>query len=164
MERALTAQGVEVETITTDDDGPSLRNNKGDGEVRDENGVVRRYFRKQTEFYKVSLPLARWLKREVRRYDAVHIHALFSHTSIAAARAAKQAGVPYIIRPLGVLNQYGITQRRAFLKQFSLRWVEGPILRQAAAVHFALDAEREEAWRLGIAFKTAVIPLGIFPG
>ena len=163
MERALAAEGVEVETITTDDDGPGLRNNKGDGEIREENGVVRRYFRKQTEFYKVSLPLAGWMKLEVGRYDVVHIHALFSYTSVAAARAAKRAGVPYVIRPLGVLNDYGITQRRASLKRFSLRWVEGPILRQAAAVHFTLDAEREEAERLGIPFHSVVIPLGIDP-
>jgi glycosyltransferase involved in cell wall biosynthesis len=161
MERALAAAGVVVETITTDDDGPGVRNNRGDETPRQENGVTRRYFPKQTEFYKVSIPLARWLKREVKNYDVVHIHALFSYTSIAAARAAMRAGVPYLIRPLGVLNQYGITQRRAFLKQFSLRWVEEPILRQAAAVHFALIAEREEAERLGIAFRSVVIPLGI---
>ena len=161
MERALTAQGVEVETITTDDDGPGQRNVNGEGDGRNANGVIRRYFCKQTEFYKVSLPLARWMKREVGRYDVVHIHALFSYTSIAAARAAKRAGVPYIIRPLGVLNDYGITQRRALLKRFSLRWVEGRILRQAAAVHFTLDAEREEAERLGIPFNSVVIPLGI---
>ena len=161
MERALVAEGVEVETITTDDDGSGQRNGKGDGSPREENGVVRRYFPKQTEFYKVSLPLARWIRHEVSRYDVVHIHALFSYTSIAAARAAKRAGVPYVIRPLGVLNDYGITQRRAMLKRFSLRWMEGPILRHAAAVHFTLDAEREEAERLGIPFKSAVIPLGI---
>ena len=143
MERVLTAEGCNVETVTTDDDGPGLRNGKGDGNAREENGVTRRYFPKQTEFYKVSLPLARWVKQEVKRFDVVHIHALFSHTSNAAANAARRAGVPYVIRPLGVLNQYGVTQRRTLLKRLSLRWVEQPILRHAAAVHFTLEAERE---------------------
>ena len=161
MERALTAEGITVETLTTDDDGPGLKNGKGDGTAREENGVIRRYFPKQTEFYKVSLPLARWTKREVRRFDVVHIHALFSHTSNSAANAARRAGVPYVIRPLGVLTQYGITQRRALLKRFSLRWLEEPILRHAAAVHFTHDAEREEAEQLGISFHPVVIPLGL---
>jgi glycosyltransferase involved in cell wall biosynthesis len=161
MERVLTAEGCNVETVTTDDDGPGLRNGKGDGNAREENGVTRRYFPKQTEFYKVSLPLARWVKQEVKRFDVVHIHALFSHTSNAAANAARRAGVPYVIRPLGVLNQYGVTQRRTLLKRLSLRWVEQPILRHAAAVHFTLEAEREEAERLGIPFHPVVIPLGI---
>ncbi|MEQ1841601.1 MAG: glycosyltransferase, partial [Verrucomicrobiales bacterium] len=120
MERALLAGGMEVETITTDDEGPGRRNGKGDGTPREENGIVRRYFPKQTEFYKVSFPLARWMRKALHDFDVVHIHALFSHTSIAAARAARSAGVPYVIRPLGVLNQYGITQRRALLKQLSL--------------------------------------------
>lgn len=161
MESALTALGIEVETITTDDEGPGRRNGKGDGIPREENGIVRRYFPKQTEFYKVSFPLARWMKQAVNTFDVVHIHALFSHTSLAAARVARNAGVPYVIRPLGVLNQYGITQRRALLKQLSLRWTDGPVLRQAAAVHFTLDAEREEAERLGISFHPVVIPLGL---
>lgn len=161
MERALTAEGLEVVTVTTDDDGAGKRNGKGDGNVRDENGVARHYFRKQTEFYKASLPLSRWLKREIRNFDIVHIHALFSFSSIAAARAAQKAGVPYIIRPLGVLNQYGVTQRRAVLKKLSLRWVEGPALRRAAAVQFTMDTEQKEAEGLGIPFHAAVVPLGL---
>jgi glycosyltransferase involved in cell wall biosynthesis len=161
MERALALEGISVETATTDDEGPGRRNEKGDGTAKIENGVIRRYFSKQTEFYKVSLPMARWLKREVSRFDLVHIHALFSCSSLAAARAAKQAGVPYIIRPLGVLNQYGITQRRALLKRLSLHWLEAPALRNAAAVHFTMEAEREEAEFLRIPFKSVVIPLGM---
>jgi glycosyltransferase involved in cell wall biosynthesis len=161
MERALCAEGIEVETATTDDEGPGLRNEKGDGQPRAENGVVRRYFRKQTEFYKVSLPLGRWLRHEVARFDVVHVHALFSHASVAAARAARHAGVPCIIRPLGVLNHYGVTRRRGMLKKLSLRWIEGPLLRCAAAVHFTSDAERAEAETLGIPFRAVVIPLGV---
>jgi len=161
MERALAAQAVTIETITTDDDGPGKRNEKGDAKLRNENGSMRRYFPKQTEFYKVSLPLGRWIREEVVKFDVVHIHALFSYTSTAAARAARRAGVPYVIRPLGVLTHYGITRRRAFLKGHSLRWVEGPLLRHAAAVHFTAEAEREEAEQLGIHFKSTVIPLGI---
>ena len=161
IERALTAEGINVETLTTDDDGPGRRNDRGDGCPREENGVLRRYFPKQTEFYKVSLPLASWLRREVRNYELVHVHAMFSHTSIAACRAARAVGVPYVIRPLGVLTRYGITQRRALLKQLSLRWVEGPLLRDAAAVHFTLPMEQSEAEALGVAFNPVVVPLGL---
>lgn len=163
MERALSREGIEVTTVTTDDDGPGRRNDKGDGSERNENGVSRRYFPKQTEFYKVSLPLARWIKRHVREFDAVHIHALFSHTSVAAGRAAVAAGVPCIIRPLGVLNRYGVTQRRALLKRFCLKWIDGPLVRKADAVHFTLEDEWKEAEALGLSFKGKVVPLGLEP-
>jgi glycosyltransferase involved in cell wall biosynthesis len=161
IERALTAQGVTVVTVTTDDEGTGQRNLKGNGQARVENGVVRRYFPKQTEFYKVSLPLSRWIYHEVKNFDVVHIHALFSFTSIAAARAARNVGVPYVIRPLGVLNRYGMEQRRANLKKLSFRWLEGPLLRDASAVHFTSAAEQAEGESLGIPLRSVVIPLGL---
>jgi glycosyltransferase involved in cell wall biosynthesis len=161
MERALTAQGVNVETATTDDDGPGRRNGKQCGVPVQENGVIRRYFAKRLEFYKPAPGFARWIASEVRHYDLVHIHALFSFTSTVAARAASRAGVPYVIRPLGTLNGYGMRQRRPWLKQLSVVCIEGPTLRRAAAVHFTSEAEAAEARSLGIAMHEAVIPLGV---
>ena len=161
MERALTAQGVEVESATTDDDGPGRRNGKPCGVPLQENGVVRRYFAKRLDFYKPAPEFARWIAREVRHYDLVHIHALFSFTSTVAARAAYRAGVPYVVRPLGTLNAYGMSQRRPWLKRLSMACIEGPNLRRAAAVHFTSDAEAAEARPLGIAVREAVIPLGV---
>lgn len=161
MERASTQQGIEVETATTDDDGPGQRNGKRCGVPLRENGVVRRYFPKRTEFYKVSPALAAWITREVRGYDIVHIHALFSFTSSAAAWAARRAGVPYVIRPLGTLNSYGMEQRRSRLKSLSMRLIEETALRHAAAVHFTSEQEAAEARRLGLGLREAVIPLGV---
>jgi len=163
IERALTDAGVEVETATTDDDGPGARRVSVCGTALRENGALRRYFPKRLEFYKVAPALARWLWHHVREYDIVHIHALFSFSSVAAAWAARRAGVPYVLRPLGTLNRYGLTARRPWLKQMSIRLIEGPILRHAAAVHFTAEAERQEAEALGVPLRGVVIPLGIEP-
>lgn len=161
IEHALTVRGVSIEVATTDDDGPGKRAPVTQSkDSHPDIAVVRHYFAKRLEFYKVSPAFARWIFRRVRDYDLVHIHALFSFTSVAAAWAARQAGVPYVVRPLGTLNQYGVTQRRAGLKQLSLKLIEGPLLRHAAAVHFTSDAEREEAASLGIAMRSVVVPLG----
>jgi glycosyltransferase involved in cell wall biosynthesis len=91
----------------------------------------------------------------------VHIHALFSFTPSVAAWAARRAGVPYVVRPLGTLNRYGLSQRRPTLKALSMRWVEGPLLRRAAAVHFTSEEEAAEARQLGIPMKEAIVPLGV---
>ena len=131
------------------------------GGVDQQRVAVCHYFPKRTEFYKVSPGFARWVFRHVRDYDVVHIHALFSFTSMAAAWAARSAGVPYVVRPLGTLAQYGVTQRRPWLKRLSLKFIEGPILRHAAAVHFTAEAEKAEAEALGIAMRGVVIPLGV---
>jgi glycosyltransferase involved in cell wall biosynthesis len=161
MEQALAAQGVTVETASTDDGGPGRHNGKPLAQPLPENGAVHWYFAKRTDFYKWSPAFARWVRREIRRYDLLHIHAVFSFTSTAAGRAAHAAGVPYIVRPLGTLSDYGMTRRRPWLKAASMRFIDGPLLHGAAAVHFTSDEEAAEARKLGLQLNEAVIPLGI---
>lgn len=161
MERALAAQGVEVETATTDDAGPGRRNGKKFLEPHLENGSTRRYFPKRTDTYKFAPALSRWLAANARAYDVIHLHALFSFTTTAGARAARRQGIPYVVRPLGTLDEWGLAGRRPWLKRASLAVVEAPALRAAAAVHFTSEAEAQQARSLGIAMREAVIPLGV---
>lgn len=163
MERALLAQGVAVETATTDDGGPGRRNGKPCGRPLAEEGAVRWYFAKTFEFYKPSVAFAGWIASEVRRYDLVHIHSLFSFTSTIAAWAAQRAGVPYMVRPLGTLNAYGLRRRRPLAKALSMQLIESRILQRAAAVHFTSEQEAQEAGQLGIPMRSAVIPLAVEP-
>tara|TARA_R110002096_G_scaffold285073_15_gene478930 strand:+ start:1165 stop:2355 length:1191 start_codon:yes stop_codon:yes gene_type:complete len=161
MAEALSAEGVEVTIVTTDDDGPGRRLPQPvEFPENTDFGPIWR-FPKQTEFYKVSFPLSKWIRRHINEFDVVHVHALFSYTSVAAARIARKAGVPYIIRPLGVLNSYGISNRRKLLKKLSIRRIEAPLLRDAAAMHFTSNAEKIEAEELSIPMRPRIIPLGI---
>lgn len=161
MERALAAEGVEVETATTDDDGPGRRVAKPLGVLVEEEGARRRYFRKNTQFYTCSWSFARWIFTHVHHYDLVHIHALFSFTSVVAALAAQRRGVPYVVRPLGSLSEDRRRTGRPYLKRHSFRWLEGPIIRRASSVHFASEVERLHAEALGHPIRSAVIPLAV---
>ena len=163
METALTNARVHVETATTNDHGPGKRMDIPEGVPINENGVIRWYFQKETEFYKVSRPLKKWLQKEIFRFDIIHVHALFSYTSVIACRIAKKAGIPYVIRPLGVLNAYGINNSKSCLKSLSLRFVEGPLIRGAAAMHFISDREKTESERLDYPMRSWVIPIGLEP-
>ena len=161
MERVLSEAGHEVVTVATDDDGPGRRLTVAAGTAVQCNGATRLYFPLQCRPYKVSLPLLAWLRREVPNFDVVHVHALFSFAPVAAARIARRAGVPYIIRPLGVLNRYGMERRWKSIKPLSVRMVEASLLRDAAAVHFTAEQERSEAEWLGIPMRSRIVPLGI---
>jgi glycosyltransferase involved in cell wall biosynthesis len=163
MERALAARGVTVVTATTDDDGKGRRLDAAARALPLPDGATRLYFPKQTEAYKVSLPLFAWLRANVKSFDLVHVHALFSFAPVAAAWIARGAGVPYIIRPLGVLNRYGMEQRRSGPKAMSMRLAENHLLRDASAVHFTAEAERLEAEVLGVPMRARIVPLGIEP-
>jgi glycosyltransferase involved in cell wall biosynthesis len=159
MERALTAAGVSVMTATTDH-GMSKRGPAFE-EIASGNGKIERFYaRKLTNFYKAAPGMLPWLWKNARTFDAVHIHALFSFTSLAAGFIAWLRGVPYIIRPLGTLTSYGMA-RRAPVKRLSLAFLEGPMLRRAAAVHFTSREEQAEAEALKITIRGVVIPLGV---
>ena len=166
--RALARHNVGVTIATTDDDGPGARLVVPLNEIVSAPGEPDCiYFRRNTEFYKTSWTMARWLRRHVADYDVVHIHALFSFSSFAAARAARQARLPYIVRPLGVLNEWGMENRRRFLKQWSLKIVELPILRGAAAIHYTAEAERREAAAAHpeiASLRSVIIPIPIEVG
>jgi glycosyltransferase involved in cell wall biosynthesis len=159
MERALTTAGIAVVTATTDHGRRA-----GDPMTEDilwHGGIITRFYApKAANFYKVAPALIPWLWRNVASFDAVHIHALFSFSSIAAGVIAWVRGVPYVIRPLGTLTAYGMTQR-ASLKKVSLALIEKPILRRAAAVHFTSKQEADEARALNITMRETLIPLGV---
>jgi glycosyltransferase involved in cell wall biosynthesis len=162
MERALSALGVAVTTLSTDHGLTPVVSGRSDNP--DLCQCARRiYAHKWTNAYKFAPGLVPIVFRRVSEYDVVHIHALFSFTSTVAAWAARARGVPYIIRPLGTLSAYGMHARRSLLKRFSVALIEKDMLRNAAAVHFTSDVERREAEELGLKFRSVVVPLGVEP-
>ena len=162
MAQALAAHGVRVDVATTDDDGPGrLLRDLQYGAPVERKGFKVFYFRKQTEFYKVSLALLVWLFRNVTKYDVVHVHGVFSFATFAAGWACRLRGIPYVVRPLGVLNNWGMHKRRRWLKSLSFCLLDKPVLDHATAIHYTSHQEAEEAVRLGIRAHSVVIPLGM---
>jgi len=155
--KGLAARGCEVHIATTDDNGPE-RLTVPMGRAVSKDGVTYWYFPRQTDFYLFSWPLFLWLKHHVRDFELVHIHTLFSFPVIPAAYWAHHYGVPYVVRPLGTLNRWGIQNRRPWLKQASLRLIDGRVLAGAAAVHYTSEQERTEAEEVTSVRRAAVIP------
>jgi len=157
---ALQRAGLTVGLVTTDSDGPGRMQVRTDGPVQRE-GVPTLFFRRQwSEAFKYSGPLARWLRGHVSEYDVVHIHGVFSHCSLAAAASCRRRGVPYVVRPLGTLDPWSLTQK-PWRKRLAWSLAARRMVRSAAAVHYTSRGEmrRTEA-ALGIG-RGVVIPLGL---
>jgi glycosyltransferase involved in cell wall biosynthesis len=153
----LVNHGVSVDVATTDDNGAGqLAVPLGRAVVQ--NGVNYWFFRRQISFYTISQPLSRWLAAHVGDYDLIHIHGLFSFAATAGAFWAARRGIPYLVRPLGVLNTWGIRNRRPFLKRLSLGLIERRILANAAAAHFTSEQEKSEAESVAPCTRSLVIP------
>jgi glycosyltransferase involved in cell wall biosynthesis len=155
--RGLARQGLDTHVATTNDNQPTL-SDVPLGLPVDEDGVTYHYFPRQTHFYICSLPFSTWLWRRVTEYDLIHIHTVFSYCSNAAAWIAYRKTIPYIIRPLGVLNRWGFENRRPVLKQMSFALIEKRLLGRAAVVQYTTEQERDEAAGLGFPHRQVVIP------
>jgi glycosyltransferase involved in cell wall biosynthesis len=145
---------------TTDADGP-VRLAVRIGTPTDFGGTETIFFPRQlSERFGYSHPLASWLKANVASFDVVHIHAVFSHPCLAAARACRQHSVPYIIRPLGSLDPWSLSQKRGRKR---LMWHAGVkrMLKGAAAIHYTTAEEQRQAETVGELPRGVVIALGI---
>lgn len=160
MCRALAARGVATLIATTDADGVGRLDVKIGELVSYEQAPAIFFSRQWSEAFKYSRPLAQWLQAHVAEFDVVHIHAVFSHASLAAAAACRKRGVPYVVRPLGTLDPWSLKQKQLKKRLF---WELGVkrMLKGAAAIHYTTQAEQQLAEdSLGIS-RGVVIPLGI---
>ena len=160
MCRALMAQGIEVLLVTTDAGSEHERGGKP-AFVRSYKDVPTILFPSQLgESFKYSRPLAMWLNSNIGNFGLAHIHAVFNHSSVAAAHACRKAGVPYLVRPLGTLDPWSMAQKSLRKKVF---WqVSGKgMLRRAAAVHYTSEAEKRATEELFGLNHGKVVPLGI---
>ncbi len=162
MCRALRSQGVELLLATTDDgvqgeDGIAIQC----GQAGEYNGQPTIFFPSQLgASFKYSRPFAQWLNHNVAEYDLVHIHAVFNHACIAAARACSRRAVPYIVRPLGTLDPWAMNQKSLRKRVFWHGGVKG-LLSSAAAVHYTARTEQMATEQsLGLNHGV-VIPLGV---
>ncbi len=161
MCRALDEQGVPTLVVTTDADGAG-RLDVPINETTTFAGMRVRFFPCQfSERLKYSGPLGAWVRAHVTEFAAVHVHAVFSHASIAAGRASRRAGMPYVVRPLGSIDPWSLSHHPG--RKRALMWLGArALLSGASRVHYTADEEQRRAeGALPWLPPGVVIPLGI---
>jgi glycosyltransferase involved in cell wall biosynthesis len=143
--RALRRHGVDAELRATDaDPNGRLDVRVGERVVRDDVPVVFEHAWPIAGRWAYAPRLAARLRTETPTADVVHIHWLYNYPCIAAARAAMDAGVPFVVQPRGSLDPHLMTRHR-LPKQLYLKTIASPLLTRAAAVVFTADDERDMA-------------------
>jgi glycosyltransferase involved in cell wall biosynthesis len=97
-------------------------------------------------------------------WDMLHIHAVWDPATRAAGLAALDAGLPYVIMPHGMLDEWGMRQGivRPIKKRLALALTIGKVLRGAAFLHALTTGEREGITKYGYGQRVAVVPNGVF--
>jgi len=157
--RALTKAGADVEVFTTTANGDDPLPAAPDGATYE--GVRARYF-------PLTSPRIGWhasglaeaVAREAERADLVHVHGLWNLTAWAGVRAARAAGIPYVISPRGMLQPDARARHHA-AKIVAYHAVERRNLQGAALLHATSDAEARAL--AGVGPRVAQIANGVAP-
>lgn len=160
--RELAAAGHDVHVFTTSVDGPR------DSDVPlmrpvSVDGVKVTYFPSSTlrRLY-WSPPMRRATLQSVRGFDVVHLHSVFLWPVWMAARAARAAGVPYVVSPRGMLVPELIRRKSRWVKSAWLALIERRNLEAAARIHATSEVEAGHLANFGWKLPPVVtIPHGV---
>ena len=95
--------------------------------------------------------------KAVEKSDVVHIHGSWRYHLVAASKAARRFGIPYIIRLAGDLGR--IPRRSKFyLKWPYFKFIEKSIFQNADAIHCCTYKELREFEELGLGTRNFVVP------
>src|ERR1700719_1681256 len=147
--RALAARGHELHVFTTNVDGPGITATPVATPV-DLDGVQIRYFPcplVRRPYWSPALGQA--LRHQIGKFDLVHLHTVFLWPTWAAARAARNVGIPYVLSPRGMLVKDLIARRSRLAKSAWIRLIERANIERAAALHLTSQLEGAEVERFG---------------
>ncbi len=145
MTAALAERGHTI-TVFSTDAAPGRRRAAADAQPPFHPGVVHRVLRSDLPAPPYpSLAFAAALARALGAFDLTHVHGLFNAPSTTALQLLRARGLPFVLRPCGMLDPWSLGQRAA-PKALWWRLLDGPPTLRAGAIQCStpheLDAVR----------------------
>jgi glycosyltransferase involved in cell wall biosynthesis len=161
--RALRKEGIDVEIATTNDDDGLLLNVPL-LECVEYQGLPVWFFphAARIKAFLPSLAFTQWLWQNIKNYDILDNHYLFSYLPSCAAVFAQWQQVPYTVRIMGQLTPWALAQSKLKKHVYSYL-IEKRNLNQAAAIHCTSVGEMEDVSAFGVKPPKVVLPLGVNP-
>lgn len=162
--KALRESGVDAEIVTTNDNGPTCLDVPLNQRIEYQEVPIwfLPRFSPPLKEYIFSPAITKWLWQNIRNYDILDNHYLFSYASTCAGAIARMQNVPYTVRTMGQLAPWALAQSHLKKKVYSFL-IERHNLNSAAAIHCTSNGETEDVRNFGIQTPTVTLPLGVNP-
>ncbi|MBX3500140.1 MAG: glycosyltransferase [Alphaproteobacteria bacterium] len=160
MAAAVARRGHDVSIYTTNWKEGGVEDVPTDRPVERDGFAVRYFPVHAPRFWKPSLAMARALSRDMAGFDVVHLHSIYLFHDLVGGHYARRRGVPYIVRPHGMLDPYIRAHHRA-RKWLMEAAFQNRVLRHATAIHYTSDIEREISTPFAMGAPPRVVPLGV---
>jgi glycosyltransferase involved in cell wall biosynthesis len=158
--RGLQRAGIDVEVFTTTANGPV--------ELPASPPAGDRYEGVPVHYFPLGVPRRLFGARGVRAaldvglrgYDLVHVHGLWTQPGWVGAHRARRGGVPYVISPRGMLDDWSMSHR-PMRKRIAYWGVERRNLTDAAFLHATSPAEALAIRRWASDTPVVTLPNGV---
>jgi glycosyltransferase involved in cell wall biosynthesis len=167
MVKALRKNDIDAEIVTTNDNGEDILDVPLGKFINYQQAPVQFFPRFSPSIHSLrefafSRELTIWLWQNIRNYDLLHIHGIFSYAPTIAMAIAHHQKVPYIITGHGQLCEWSL-QQKTFKKQLYINLIAKYFLNHSQSTHFTSVSEQKEASPLNLTSSSFVLPLGIYP-
>ncbi len=154
---SLAAIGNEVTVITTTANGKTELPEKSTKPV-DIDGVKVYYFNRLTKDHTHFSPdLLRYLWKNMRNYEIIHIHSWWNLVAVFAVLLCWLRGVKPILAPRGMLSSYSFEHENSLKKKFIHKTI-GHFLLTKTVLHATATAELKEGQELIKGWQGFVLP------
>jgi glycosyltransferase involved in cell wall biosynthesis len=166
MVRALRNEGVDASILTTSDHNIYREDEMPIGRWFWKDGVPILIFPSVNsqsvlfQEYLISPALSWWLFQNIKNYDALHVHSIFSYSSTTSMLIARLKRVPYIVRTIGQLNTWSLSQSR-WRKMIMLFLIEKCNLMASFAIHVTSLSEKEDVQKVCKHHNILCLGLGV---
>jgi len=155
LNKELVKRGIEMVVYTTNLDDQEILDVPLNQEVNI-NGVKVFYFPIIFKSWQYSYKLHRALAKNIKDFDLIHITSVFLSVSTLGAYYAKKYKKPYIISPHGSLMDEPL-KHHSPKKWLYVSLFEKRNLKNASAIHFLIEQEKEDYLKTGLPLKRAII-------
>jgi glycosyltransferase involved in cell wall biosynthesis len=151
--------GIDIEVFTTTADVKDELSAAPDG-IDIEGVTVRRFVRDSPRWMFGASSMEQPLIAAAQSADVVHIHGLFNRTVWMGARAARTAGVPFVVSPRGMLEPAALAHHW-LRKRAAWRLFDRQIVQRAAMLHASSAAEQATLLAHSTPDRITEIPHGV---